>query len=122
MRLTIALLAITLMLAQATVSVHHDYELSRGRQMWLGFQRAVHYFDRFTLLSTRLSDVKGLMTSYYPFVFSNEWSLTFEMRKKGADASRKDGFMLLLSPQTITAYEGEEEGREVADFLDVIVS
>ena len=90
--------------------------------MWMGFQRAVHYLDRFTLLTPRMHTIEGLMSSNYPFYYEREWSLTFELKKRGKDASEKDGFMLLLSRKTITAHESEEHTNDGPAFLEVAVS
>lgn len=120
MKPSIALFVATLLLTSTVTTVHHDYELSRGRNMWMGTQRAVHYLDRFTLLSKRLSGVTGLMSSYYPFLYQNEWSLAFELKKRGEDLSSKDGFMMLLSPQPVAPNEIEEETGN-AEFLDTAV-
>ena len=114
-----------LLLASISVLVsclHHEYELSRGRKMWMGMHRAVHYFDHFKLLTHRMSNIKGMITSYYPFIYKDEWSLNFELYRSGPSPSNKDGFMMLLSPQNIDTFEVEEENNNKKSFLDNMVS
>ena len=122
MRNPFPLLLILALLSTLASSLHYDYELSRGRKMWLGAQRAVHYFDHFKLLTHRMSNIKGLITSYYPFIYKDEWSLAFELLKMGPTASEKDGFMLHLSPQNFDAFEVAETSKSKQSFLETAVS
>lgn len=122
MRISLTILTIACLLFQTLKTLHYDYELSRGRKMWTGFQRAVHYFDHFTLLSQKLTNVKGLVTTNYSLHYQNEWSLTFELKKLGLTNSDKDGFMLLMSPQAIDAYEDDKDNKNKTPFLKIAVS
>lgn len=110
------------MLSCKLEALHHEYELSRGRKMWMGFQRVVHYFDHFSLLTQRLKNIKGLITTNYPLLYQQEWSLTFDLKKFGQSKSEDDGFMLLLSPQDINAFEGDESSNQRKSFLSMGVS
>ena len=115
----IALLTILFNMVSA---LHFDYEISRGRKMWMGVQRAVHYFDHFKLLTHRMTDIKGLVTSYFPLLYKNEWSLNFELLRMGPSLNDKDGFMLLLSSQNIDTFELPETIDKDSSFLDSVVS
>ena len=116
------MLLITLIITTLTHALHNEYELSRGRKMWMGMQRAVHYFDHFTLLTTRMNNIKGQMTSNYPFLYKDEWTLSFELKKMGQSLSEKDGFMLLLSPQNTDVFEVDEDDKSNKSFLRSVVS
>lgn len=113
--------AVLLLLGIAS-SLHHDYELSRGRKMWMGVQHAIHYFDHFSLLTHRMNNIKGMVTSNYPFHFKDEWSLTFELKKMGQSLNERDGFVMMLSPQNIDAFEMGEENKSTDSFLSTVVS
>ena len=100
-----ALLILLLSHCAHASTLNHDYELSRGRNMWTGIHRGVHYFDHFKLLTHRMSDIRGAMTSSYPFIVNDEWALSFALKKTGPAKSLKDGFMLLLSSSGISPTE-----------------
>lgn len=109
------------LLAAGTITLNNEYELSRGRKMWTGMQHAVHYYDHFSLLTSKMSGIMGTMTSNYPFVYKSEWSLALELGKMGQALSEKDGFMLLLSPNSVNSYEGNRKPRSRKRFLRTMV-
>lgn len=108
MKFSFSLLMLALVSLVTATPLHFDYELSRGRNMWTGMHRAVHYFDRFTLLTHRMSDIRGVMASNYAFNVDKDWSLSFTLKKTGPATNVKDGFMLLLSTKGIAPTEIDE--------------
>lgn len=115
------LLALVSIILKNVLTLHHEYELSRGRKMWTGSQRAVHYLDHFKLLTQKVSNIKGLMSTNYPFVYETEWSLTFELSKTGQSKSDKDGFALLMSQYDGNIYENEKKDDKNKSLLEVAV-
>lgn len=89
--------------------------------MWSGFGRAVHYLDHFSLLSTELTDGKGLMTSNYSFNVDRDWALSFKLKKDGSLRSDKDGFMLNLSPHRLNLMDENDRNRNTLDFVKIAV-
>lgn len=83
-------------------ATHFDYYLNRGRKMFVGFERAVHFLDKFTFLSEKMFGITGAMTSYYKFHTNNEFSLTFDMHMYGKMKSAEDGFLILLGSSALT--------------------
>ena len=75
----------------------YKYTISRGRQMWNGVQRALHYLDHFKLLSNKLEGYNGAISSYFPLSVSRKWSLSFYIEVVGDMGTDKDGFALYLS-------------------------
>lgn len=113
---------LAMILSTLTLSLHHDYELSRGRKMWVGHGHAIHYFDHFTLLSHRLNNAKGEITSLIPFIYKKDWTLAFNIKKMGPTTNSKDGFIMLLSPQNVDIFGDNEELKRNADFLAIAVN
>lgn len=65
--------------------------------MWKGFERSVHFLDKFTFLSEKLFANQGGMTSYFPFHTNDEFSLTVHYKTLGKIATDHDGFVMILS-------------------------
>ena len=79
------------------LTTNYDYEISRGRKMWAGMYNAVHYYDHFTFLTKKQTNIQGVFTSYYSFNTGNNWSLNYEMELKDNLETEKDGFGLILT-------------------------
>ena len=122
MRLRIVILAICFNLMENLLALHYDYEISRGRKMWSGSERAVHYLNHFKVLTTKMSGIKGFLSSTFPFQYDKEWSLTFELKQLGDSNRSKDGFLLMLSEENISFNELKEQNDSSKVFLDVLVS
>lgn len=87
------------LLLQITTSTNYDYEISRGRKMWAGMYNAVHYYDHFTFLTDKITNIQGVFTSYYAFNTGNNWSLNYELVLKGNLETKKDGFLMILTKE-----------------------
>lgn len=122
MKQHVCLISLLLTIAFPAMALHFDYELSRGRNMWTGWKRAVHYYDHFKLLTHRMDRVEGLVTSYYPFIYENEWSLAFNMMMTGKASSSTDGFMLMLSSESVDSHDFGVKKTAKKRFVDFMVT
>jgi hypothetical protein len=98
----------------------HDYEISRGRKMWQGNQRAVHYVDQFGLLTDKMENIQGLLTTFIPLSGGIDWSLSFELQFFGEAKDNKNGFYLGLSEEKFDSFEMNKKVYSKRDFLKVI--
>ncbi len=112
---------VILLLIGLMVNLEHDYELSRGRKMWSGAGRAVHYLDRFSFLTTEMQGIWGIMSSNYAFKVDKQWSLAFRLKREGQLSGKKDGFMFMLSPKNIDL-AGYSDKKGNKDFTKAAVS
>ena len=69
-----------------------EYEISRAKKTWVGAHWALHYTDFILMLSSELDRVKGLMTTFSPFMGGTSWTLTMNILLDGEMNSIKDGF------------------------------
>lgn len=98
----------------------HDYEISRGRKMWQGIHRAVHYVDHFNLLTDKMEGIKGLLTTFIPLIGGNDWSLSFEINVFGEMNSLKDGIFLGLSKEKFNTFELDDKNKNKSDFVKIM--
>lgn len=98
-----------------------DYELSRGKKMWSGSRHALHYLDHFKILNTKMDNIKGEVSSLYPFLFSTDWGLTFKLKVHNKPIPRKEGFMIMLSSQNPFESTIEEKKNKALDFIQTAV-
>ena len=69
--------------------------------MWKGFERSVHFLDKFTFMSEKLFASQGGMTSYFPFHTNTEFCLTVHYKTIGKMTTNYDGFVTVLSESAI---------------------
>lgn len=73
--------------------------ISTGRKMFTGYERAVHYLDKFSFLTEKMFGIQGAMTSYYQFYTNEVFSLTFDLQFIEKPKTEEDGFLVLLSSE-----------------------
>lgn len=70
--------------------------------MVFGIERAIHFLDKFTLLSEHMFGIQGLISTYYKLHTHEDFSLSFDLHFYEQMRNSDDGFLLLLSDSQYT--------------------
>ena len=93
---SITQLLLALLCATGLTAFQFDYTISRAKSLWRAKQIGLHYIDHFKLLSTKLKDVVGSVTSTFPLESGKSWSLNFDVVITGDLQNSGDGFLFTL--------------------------
>lgn len=78
------------------LGLRYEYDISRGKNLWSGHLHGLHYLDHFALLSNRLTNVTGAVSTFSALRCSSEASISFDLESVGSWEREGDGFSFYL--------------------------
>ena len=80
----------------------HEYKIVLADRLWMSEGQALRYIDHLKMLSSKLSNVSGAVTTTYKLNVDREWDIVFDLAVSGDFNPKSDSYGFALTKNLLT--------------------